>query len=113
MMREKKPSKKLPENNTDSFQPGENKDVNELARRALSTFLQYQIKEKAHNRKNIAALTETVQEFLNSFIILGYTIEGEPIQTIFAHNQQEADSLATLVNKFFTHLQSREDSGDS
>jgi hypothetical protein len=113
MMRDKKPSKKSAKNSAETFQPGENKDVNELAKRALNTFLQHQIKEKAHNRQNIAALTETVQEFLNSFIILGYTMEGEPVQTIFAHNQQEADSLATLVNKFFTHLHSKEDSGDS
>jgi hypothetical protein len=108
-MRDKKPSKKSAKNSAETFQPGENKDVNELAKRALNTFLQHQIKEKAHNRQNIAALTETVQEFLNSFIILGYTMEGEPIQTIFAHNQQEADSLGTLINKFIFSTRERDD----
>jgi len=47
----------------------------------------------------------TIQEFLNSFIVLGYNFNGEPVHFISAHNQQEADSLATLVNKLFIHQQ--------
>jgi len=49
---------------------------------------------------------------LNSFILIGYNFDGKPVTLISAHNQQEADSLGALLNKFL--LSSAEDkmSGD-
>lgn len=82
------------------FDPN-NSETKDLARKAFAAFIQNQLKESNSARKNTEALVNTVQEFLNSFIILGYTMDGQPVNFIFAHNQQEADSLATLLNKFF------------
>ena len=107
-MKDKKPSKdnKL----KDSFDPNANKDVKELTHNALVSFLRDQLKEKANNKQDLDVLNSQILEYLNSFILLGYNFNGEPISMISAHNQQEADSLGTLVNKFIFNNQ--KDSGD-
>lgn len=97
MMKNKNSSNNKNEN---SFNPNENKDVKELTHKALVSFLKDQIKEKANNKKDLDALSSQILEFLNSFILIGYNFNGEPISLISAHNQQEADSLGTLLNKF-------------
>lgn len=54
--------------------------------------------------EEIDAMVATCQEFMSSFIILGYDINHQPIQPIvFAHNQQEADSLGAYLSKFLQH----------
>lgn len=98
------------DNNNKSFDPNENKDVKELTHKALVSFLRDQIKEKASNKKDLDALNSQILEFLNCFILIGYNFEGEPISMISAHNQQEADSLGALINKFIYN--SSKDSGD-
>jgi len=61
--------------------------------------------ENQVNKRNtvneLDAMVSTCQEFLKSFIIIGYTFEGKPVQPIvFAHNQQEADALGSYLGKF-------------
>jgi hypothetical protein len=105
----KKPSK----NNKDDvnkFDPKKFVQENELTNSSILQHLQNKLKEKNTKRKDIEALIHTVQEFLNSFVILGYNFDGEPVNFISAHNQQEADSLATLVNKFFINSNTRDNS---
>ena len=47
------------------------------------------------------AMVGTCQEFLQSFVILGYNFDGQPIPPIvIAHNQQEADALGSYLSKF-------------
>lgn len=54
--------------------------------------------------EEIDAMVATCQEFMSSFIILGYDINHQPVQPIvFAHNQQEADSLGAYLSKFINH----------
>lgn len=103
MMKEKKPSKdnKIKE----SFDPNANKDVKELTHNALVSFVREQLKEKANKKQDIEALNSQILEYLNSFILLGYNFNGEPVSIISAHNQQEADSLGSLVNKFIFNNQ--------
>jgi len=104
--------KKSPKNNSEkSFNTNENKDVKELTHKALVSFLREQIKDKVASKKDIDALTSQILEFLNCCILLGYNIEGEPISMISAHNQQEADSLGALLNKFL-YNSTRDGSGD-
>jgi len=107
-MKDKKSSKKNSDNN---FNPNENKEVKELTHKALVSFLREQIKDKVSNKKDLDALTSQILEFLNCFILLGYNFEGEPISMISAHNQQEADSLGALLNKFLCNS-TRDSSGD-
>ena len=76
----------------------------------LKDQIYYAIAEIYFKDKNIdkacelEAMISTVQEFMSSFIILGYDMNHQPIQPIvFAHNQQEADSLGAYLSKFIHH----------
>lgn len=102
----KKPTR--PSKEDGGFDPESDKETKEILRNALASFLKEKMDDRDVSRKNIEALIGVVEEFLNSFIILGYTFEGTPVQYICAHNQQQADSLATLVNKFFQHVIARD-----
>jgi len=108
MMKNKKPSSD--KNSEKGFNPNENKEVKDLTHKALLSFLKEQIAEKDSKKTDMDALNAQIQEFLNCFILIGYNFQGEPITMISAHNQQEADSLGTLVNKFV--FNSSKDSGD-
>ena len=108
MMKDKRSSK----NNSKSFDPNENKEVKELTHRALISFLRDQMKDRVDNKKDLDALTSTILEFLNCFILIGYNFDGEPVNLISAHNQQEADSLGTLVNKFLLNSQKDNSPGE-
>ena len=99
MMKDKNSSKGNDETKT-PFDPNANKEVKELTHKALVSFLRDQIKEKSSSKVDLDALSSQILEFLNCFILIGYNFNGEPISMISAHNQQEADSLGTLVNKF-------------
>jgi hypothetical protein len=99
---------KKSQNNLDDFDPKKHEEIKELTNKAIHNFLNGKLKEKAEKRTDLEALNNTVEEFLNCFIILGYTEQGEPVNIISAHNQQEADSLATLVNKFFMNCNTKD-----
>jgi len=108
MMKNKKPSSD--KNSEKGFNPNENKEIKDLTHKALLSFLKEQIAEKDSKKTDMDALNAQIQEFLNCFILIGYNFQGEPITMISAHNQQEADSLGALVNKFV--FNSSKDSGD-
>lgn len=103
MMKDKKPSKD--ESLNKGFDPNQNKDVKDLTHKALVSYLREQLKERASNKADLDVLTSQILEFLNCFILIGYNFNGEPVSMISAHNQQEADSLGTLVNKFIFNSQ--------
>ena len=48
----------------------------------------------------LEACMVTVQEFLSSFIIIGYDCAGEPVQMTCAKSQQDLDALAIAINRF-------------
>jgi len=104
----KKAQKKQPEEQI----PTTDSQTKELIQGALVEYLKDKLEERNNSRKNYDGMISVIEEFLNSFIVLGYTFDGQPIQYICAHNQQQADSLATLVNKFFQAAIAREDSSE-
>jgi len=85
-----------------------NNDFKDMLKTALSTYLNSQASNAASKNRELSALAAVVSEFLNSYIILGYTPSGDPVQIIGAHNQQEADSLSAILNKFL-FSQSKDD----
>ena len=48
------------------------------------------------------ALVNTISEFLNCFMIIGFTSEGVPVAITKSNNFMEKDALQTLLQKFFT-----------
>jgi hypothetical protein len=51
------------------------------------------------------AMVATCQEFMKSFVILGYNLEGEQVPPIVVcSSQQEADAIGNYLQKFLQHI---------
>lgn len=79
-------------------------EKDESLRNLIEEALKVSIK---HNReyKNHEELAESlgpiISEFLDSFIVLGYDFEGNPLSFQVSPNSQQKDALDTLVLKYF------------
>jgi hypothetical protein len=80
----------------------------------LIKYAQLNNEKRKYEIDELGAMFATCQEFMQSFIILGYDLNGQPIQPIVhAHNQQEADALGTYLNKFLhSNIQEIDFSGE-
>ncbi len=72
----------------------------ELIRSALESHLVEYNKRKHAKKRNVDQITGIVEEYLGSFVLLGYNYEGEPVTIVSATTQQHSDSLSTLLQKF-------------
>ena len=81
-------------------------DVSEAYRnkiqKALQANLDDYIKNRNLNQKQIAAINSYVEEHLSCFVLLGYTVAGEPISVVNSQTQKDSDSLGTLLQKFLS-----------
>ena len=71
-----------------------------LVRAALETQLMEYAKKRNEQKRNLEELTCIIEEFADSFILLGYNYDGDPLTLVSASTQQQADSLSTLLQKF-------------
>jgi hypothetical protein len=85
-------------------QERQTKDIEYVLKSALSDYICAQSDLRKYSRRNGHALVSVVQEFLNSFILLGYTPDGEPVEIVYSHTAQEAGALTALINKFFDRI---------
>ena len=76
-----------------------NSDYN-MIRAALETHLVEYAKKRTNQKRNVEQLTTTIEEYLSSFVLLGYNYDGEPVTLVSANTQQHSDSLSTLIQKF-------------
>jgi hypothetical protein len=109
MMSDKKQNKKT---KLKKFDTSLDPQAKELIKQAMAASLQEKLKNESIVKKDLRTLSSVVEEFLSSFMILGYTFDGEPIHCISARNQQEADSLVTLINKYFHNHHIDEDTSE-
>lgn len=72
----------------------------DLVRAALETQLMEYANKRSEQKRNMEELTCHIEEFMDSFIVLGYSYEGDPLTLVSASTQQQADSLSTLLQKF-------------
>lgn len=49
------------------------------------------------------ALVGTLNEFLNSYILMGYDMDGNPVALRYTKTHQESDALSTLLMKYIQH----------
>lgn len=56
-------------------------------------------RKKQHD-KNVKAMCTHVEEYLSNFILIGYTVNGEPVQVTCARSQKDVDSLSTGLQKY-------------
>lgn len=61
-------------------------------------------RRRERQESDLDAMVLTCQEFMKSFIIIGYDMDGDAIPPIVvANSQQEADSLTCYLNKLTFH----------
>ena len=70
-------------------------------RAALEANLQDYAKKRNLSQKQVSAISSFVEEHLGCFIILGYTVGGDPVTVVNATTQKDSDSLSALLQKFF------------
>ena len=80
----------------DDFDILENEQIETAIKEQLSKF----VKKRKLDRKTVENLTTVIQEFLSCFILLGYNFQGEPMTIVSVENQQQADSLGTMLHRF-------------
>jgi|TARA_R110000796_G_scaffold41668_8_gene103018 hypothetical protein len=82
----------------------EQEDIETLIRDALSgmlTDITPRGSEGVPVKDNLDAMVVTCSEFMNNFIIMGYDLDGSPIQPlIHAKNQLEVDALGQYLQQY-------------
>lgn len=53
------------------------------------------------NHIELEALCSTIEEFLRSFIIIGYNLDNDPVYMVNAETQLDADALYTALARVF------------
>ncbi|NBP16837.1 hypothetical protein EBU95_21030 [bacterium] len=75
----------------------------------LSEILKEKLKQT--DTRKVASLTtaliNTMNEFLGSYIILGYSMDGHPVVISRSNNEMESDALTSLLMKYFTIVSNR------
>lgn len=56
---------------------------------------------RSRSRMEIDALVSTMEEFLRSFIVIGYNMKNEPLVVTNAKSQLDADALYTSLSRLF------------
>ena len=96
----RKTRKKPPVKDTDATP--EEDDLDPALETALTSFLKQHVTEKNKSIKDLKSLETLLNQYLNSFILLGYSQDTkEMITLVSAKTEQSADSLSTALNKFW------------
>ena len=67
---------------------------------SLSAFFAQASPEEAKYDKDIRAVRANIGEFLSSYMLLGYTIDGKPVSITHGNNQRDMDALSTSLHKY-------------
>ena len=78
-------------------------EIKELLREALQIQLSSTNKRKKINSIE-SAISSTLGEFLDSYIIIGYDTKGDPFIMKHALTQLQGNALQTLAIKFLSYL---------
>jgi len=74
--------------------------ANALMTASIKAYLENYKERKKLNQDNIEIITAILEEYLESFLIIGYNYEGEMIQYSHARTQAQADALNTGIFRF-------------
>ena len=61
---------------------------------------------RKQSNMEIDAMVSTMEEFLRSFILIGYNMKNEPVTITHAKSQLDADALYTALARLFTTINS-------
>ena len=69
--------------------------------------------EKVKREKDIRYMISNMEEFLSTFLLLGYTMDGKPVTVSCAKTQKDTDALnSSLQNYIFQHFGSSDNRGN-
>lgn len=86
----------------------EQDELTNMVKQQLSEY----IRKSKSNERVSTELSSVVQEYLSSFIILGYTFDGSPMNIVSVENQLDADAIGTLIHRFIANSQRNNSPGD-
>tara|TARA_A100001515_G_scaffold58130_2_gene45906 strand:- start:217 stop:573 length:357 start_codon:yes stop_codon:yes gene_type:complete len=100
---EDEPKKSL---SAENIFPADFEEMESLIKETMQDmFKKERIKRKIKRGAESEMLTRTCSEFMNSFIIMGYNTQNEPIDPIFyCRSELEADALSHYLQRFFISL---------
>lgn len=88
--------------NASKSEKGFDEEYKAKIRAALQTNLDEYLKNRNLSQKQISTINSFVEEHLSCFVLLGYTVNGDPVSLVNAATQKDSDSLGTLLQKFLT-----------
>ena len=95
----RKPRKKTSRKDSDATPGGD--EISPALETALTSFLKQHVENKNKSVRDLKSLETLLNQYLNSFILLGYSQDTkEMITLVSAKTEQSADSLSTALNKF-------------
>lgn len=82
--------------------PNKSSITSEQIQRLLKEALMKNMEDRVvKNELEIDALIATMEEFLRSFIVIGYNMKNEPLVVTNAKSQLDADALYTSLSRLF------------
>jgi CRISPR/Cas system CSM-associated protein Csm2 small subunit len=79
--------------------------TSEQIRRLLKeVMMESAYESKMRSNTEVDALVHTMQEFLRSFIVIGYNMKNEPLVITNAKSQLDADALYTSLARLFISI---------
>jgi len=99
-----KPSKKIPEGEYDIYIESDSMEGidEDLFQEMLVEALRSASKERKYNRNCKLALSSTVEEFISSFILIGFDLNGDAVEIVKAKSAIETDALGMSLQKFIS-----------
>ena len=79
----------------------DNKDENDASLERLSEIFDKISTDKTSDEKNLQIdnLCGKVEEVLSTYMIMGYTVDGDPVTVTYAKTKKDGAALAHLFNK--------------
>ncbi len=50
--------------------------------------------------KDMKAMCGQMQEYLDNYVLIGYTLDGRPVNVTYAKNPKDYDALSTAIQKY-------------
>lgn len=94
----RRPARKKKEDSPDKIDDVFKKKIQQ----AIQSNLDEYAKKRNLSQKQISIINSFVEEHLGCFILLGYTVSGDPVSIVNAPTPKDSDSLGTLIQKFLS-----------
>jgi hypothetical protein len=96
---EKKKKEKLPLKKEDKITPLDRSQINELLSESIQNYVSKIKKDVKDVENSMELINNYVSEFLQTFLIVGYDMKGQPLCIHHANTQMDADAINSLVNR--------------